>query len=93
MEKEDDLYGDLKHAPVAKAASLKQRAPNDAQPLQQEVEKLQHELQHLRQENLILKRNMGTLFRTARAEVDRKNTELQALHQQILELQQQQGGH
>jgi predicted RNase H-like nuclease (RuvC/YqgF family) len=52
----------------------------------EEVTKLKQEVEQLQKENELLKRNMGTLYRTARLELDRKDG-------RILELEQQQHRH
>lgn len=50
---------------------------------------LEAELAQVREENLRLKRNMGTLFRTAKNELRRKDDQLQRLRQELEELQRQ----
>mmetsp|Transcript_15008 Transcript_15008/g.41515 ORF Transcript_15008/g.41515 Transcript_15008/m.41515 type:complete len:147 (+) Transcript_15008:55-495(+) len=47
--------------------------------LVEEVEYLQQRVESLQDENTILKRNMGTLYRTAQAEIRRKDEELERL--------------
>ena len=47
-------------------------------------------LEILRAENLRLKRNIGTLFRTAKHEMKRKDDRIERLQRQLEELQQQQ---
>lgn len=84
MEDENDLYGDLEGAKLAAPAPEK-KAPNlqqdDASPAQ--VKELQQQVHALRQENETLKRNIGTLFRTARAEIKRKDAKIEALEDEL----------
>ena len=77
MEDEEDLYADLQDAKCAPPATPS--ASNDSlktKDLQQEVDKL-------RIENETLKRNMGTLFRTARAEIKRKDAKIESLMEEL----------
>lgn len=73
-DEEGDLYGDLSNAKCAPpSAKPPAKKSNEAE------EELQRELEKLRQENETLKRNIGTLFRTARAEITRKDTKIEEL--------------
>ena len=56
--------------------------------LQQDIEILQKKLNEYQTENETLKRNMGTLYRTAKAELERKNRRIEEL-EQLLQRQQQ----
>ena len=81
---EDALYGDLEDAAAAPASSdttsgVKRPVLYD----QEHVDKLQHQVNQLRAENQLLKRNMGTLYRTAKAELQRKDTEISRLYSQL----------
>jgi len=78
MEDDEDLYGDLEDTKCA--PPVKSRPPSVDSV---KVEKLQKELDELRQENEILKRNMGTLFRTARVEVKRKDAKIESLMEEL----------
>lgn len=72
---DDDLYGDLDNV------ELEQARPKSTTSLEleQKVQDLQALVDSLRQENETLKRNMGTLFRTARSEIQRKDAEIEAM--------------
>lgn len=83
-ESGEDLYGDIDETPVfpssvtAKAspplaAAVKKDAPRS---LVEEVQFLQEKVGQLAGENEVLKRNMGTLYRTATAEISRKDKEI-----------------
>lgn len=75
-DEEEDLYGDLTDSKIA----AKKSGPSlDSQ----QVQELQQELVKLKQENETLKRNMGTLFRTARAEIKRKDAKIESLMEQL----------
>jgi predicted nucleic acid-binding Zn-ribbon protein len=58
--------------------------------LTDQVVDLQSTVQRLEQENETLKRNMGTLFRTATAELARKDRQLHDLRRELEAAQQQQ---
>lgn len=79
MEADDeDLYGDLqdtKCAPPAKPPSVSTDSLK--------TKELQQEVDQLRIENETLKRNMGTLFRTARAEIKRKDAKIESLMEEL----------
>lgn len=78
MDEDLDLYGDLQDTKPAPA--VKSRPPLiDSQKL----DELKIELEKVRQENETLKRNMGTLFRTARAEIQRKDAKIEDLMEQL----------
>jgi len=64
----DELYGDLEDN--VKPASSKSNQIN-IQHERQEIAKLRKEVARLQKENEILKRNIGTLYRTATAEIER----------------------
>lgn len=72
---EDDLYGDLENVELEKARPT----PSTTLELEQKVHDLQALVDSLKQENETLKRNMGTLFRTARSEIQRKDAEIEAI--------------
>lgn len=76
----DDLYGDLadtKPAPIASKKLAQSKDPPTSNQMNKQVE-------DLAEENRILKRNIGTLYRTARAEIKRKDDEISRL---ILEIE------
>lgn len=51
--------------------------------MQHEIEQLQRKLNDCQKETDNLKRNMGTLYRTAKSELERKNRRIEELEQQI----------
>jgi predicted RNase H-like nuclease (RuvC/YqgF family) len=76
---EDDLYGDLDNV------HIEQVKPKSTKTLELErkVNDLQALVDALKEENETLKRNMGTLFRTARSEIQRKDAEIKAITEAI----------
>mmetsp|Transcript_13776 Transcript_13776/g.29951 ORF Transcript_13776/g.29951 Transcript_13776/m.29951 type:complete len:114 (-) Transcript_13776:252-593(-) len=104
-EEEEDLYGDLDSAPVAKklksssstaaaaaaassASSTVRLAPLTLHGIgkvydEAHVADMQKQIDTLRAENEALKRNMGTLYRTAKAELARKDDRIATLQDQI----------
>lgn len=83
---EDDLYGDVMGVkPAAKTAlpsTFSSRQPADNAPplsLTDQVQMLQKRVSELEQENENLQRNIGTLYRTAKAELERKEDQIQQL--------------
>jgi predicted RNase H-like nuclease (RuvC/YqgF family) len=81
VDDEDDLYNDL---PDIKPAALKTKTNNGSSlSLENQVKALEAEMAVLKEENENLKRNIGTLFRTARAEIRRKDAEIEALNQKL----------
>lgn len=85
MSEEDLLYGDLDDDKPAAASGKQQTVPyttGDAPPgssLVDQVQALQEQVKQLQLENETLKRNMGTLYRTAVAEIKRKDAEIERL--------------
>jgi FtsZ-binding cell division protein ZapB len=95
----DDLYGDLMDAKVAAAAPTNTNAStsmildpttnNTTMPSSSElfaVEQLDHlqkRIEELEVENHQLKRNMGTLYRTAKNELKRKDDHIARLMQEV----------
>jgi predicted nucleic acid-binding Zn-ribbon protein len=72
-EEEDfNLYGDLQDTKCAP----KNTSSHEMQELKDQVEKLQAE-------NETLRRNIGTLFRTARAEIRRKDSKIESLMEEL----------
>ena len=51
--------------------------------MQQDIERLQKTLNEYQTENEILKQNMGTLYRTAKLELDRKNRRIEELERMV----------
>ena len=80
---EDDLYGDIDDTPVfpTKTTVESARSRSSSQPLSlvDQVGHLEQKVAQLQRENEVLKRNMGTLYRTARAELSRKDKEITRL--------------
>ena len=81
---EDDLYGDIDDTPVfptktAAAESARSRSSSQPLSLVDQVGHLEQKVAQLQRENEVLKRNMGTLYRTARAELSRKDKEITRL--------------
>ena len=54
--------------------------------LVEEVEHLQKKMKILENENMVLKRNMGTLYRTAKAELQRQDEEVKRLQDEVFQL-------
>ena len=75
----DDLYGDLEDA-VAKPMSISMRLPTITQP---QVAQLRQQVQSLKAENDILKKNMGILYRTSKSELDRKDRTIAQLQEEL----------
>jgi hypothetical protein len=85
----DELYGDLadtNRAPIAakKPAQLK-TPPTSSQIPNASVQILEKRAEDLAEENRRLKRNIGTLYRTAKAEIKRKDDKIALL---LLEIEQ-----
>mmetsp|Transcript_21078 Transcript_21078/g.23432 ORF Transcript_21078/g.23432 Transcript_21078/m.23432 type:complete len:97 (+) Transcript_21078:74-364(+) len=79
---EEDLYGDLEDVSLAK----RKKSPKRLKTYQEEevcIKELQKQIESLDKENRILKRNMGTLFRTAKVEIKRKDAEITALMNEL----------
>mgnify|MGYP003449265481 CR=1 FL=1 len=74
----DDLYDDVDDAKLAPTASFSGDRPKSLTDRVQELEQLVTELQA---ENNSLRRNIGTLYRTAIAELARKDRKIQELQQ------------
>jgi hypothetical protein len=51
--------------------------------MQQDIERLEKRVVEYQTENEILKRNMGTLYRTAKLELDRKNRRIEELEKML----------
>jgi hypothetical protein len=93
MEEDDDLYGDLsatqryshasKHEPMEVAPVKDPSTVSSHSPLPHHHTTTMTEL---KEENERLKRNMGTLYRTAKAEIQRKNDEISRLLTEIEDL-------
>ena len=83
-----DLYEDLMDTKVAAVATGRKKSASSSsskgpQSFAEQVETFQQRVQALERENLTLKRNMGTLFRTAKRELERKDAEMQRLQQEL----------
>jgi hypothetical protein len=95
----DDLYEDIDDSPIfgsstdksvsataVAATSVTTAAGGSAsrpRSLVEEVQFLQEKSAKLERENQILKRNMGTLYRTATAELQRKDKEILRLTTEV----------
>lgn len=93
---DDDLYGDLDDAAVAKPApsnagrteqyAAAQETSTAAPPplaTQPEIAQLQQQLKSLKAENDVLKKNIGILYRTAKSELERKDRTIDQLQSEI----------
>jgi len=96
---DQDLYGDLSETKAAVAANEgPQEASNDRKrprssqssssavrprSLHEQVEFLEQKVNSLQAENENLKRNVGILYRTAKAEIERKDNEIESLMKQV----------
>ncbi|KAL3787444.1 hypothetical protein ACHAW5_008982 [Stephanodiscus triporus] len=74
---DDDLYGDLEDA-VAKPMPM--RPPTITQP---QIAQLRQQIQSLKAENEILKKNIGILYRTAKSELERKDRTIVQLQNEL----------
>lgn len=91
---DDLLYGDLsdtKPAAVSKSVSheVKRIAASDSisnESAIRMVQELQKQVDNLEEENRRLKRNIGTLYRTAKAEIKRKDDEIARLLHELEQL-------
>jgi hypothetical protein len=85
MEEDDELYGDLSATtlPPPSVARDSKRQEEQQQPPCPNSTPSNHMLQELSEENQRLKRNIGTLYRTAKAELKRKNDEIKRLTSEI----------
>lgn len=79
-DESEDLYGDIDETPVFAAPAAASAKSNAPRSLVQEVQFLQDKVAKLEKENEVLKRNMGILFRTATAEIQRKDKEISRLN-------------
>ena len=86
---EDDLYADLTEEKLANSIKRNHDAKKKPSYLiggqnkdffdVDYVNQLRHEIAQLKEENNTLKRNIGTLYRTAKIELERKDRELATL--------------
>jgi hypothetical protein len=86
---DDDLYDDLAETKAAATPSvLKKSAPSNTlrpKSFSDELDALQQRAALLEKENETLRRNMGTLYRTAKSELGRKDAEIDRLREQLVE--------
>lgn len=80
----EDLYAGIDlHVPPAVLCNEKytkrKLAPNHPKSLTDQVEELQEAVKRLESENKRLRRNIGTLFRTATSELTRKDRQLEEI--------------
>lgn len=91
---DQDLYGDLSETkaeppePSSNSNRKRQRSSHSsssARPrsLHEQAEFLEQQVTKLQAENEHLKRNMGILYRTAKAEIQRKDNEIESLMKQL----------
>ena len=90
---QDDLYGDLNLVIEKKAKdnirpNKKQKKHNSTMyatnaTAPDETASLRKQLQAMQDENLRLKRNIGTLFRTAKTEIQRKDDQIERLQREL----------
>ena len=86
MNEEDDdlLYGDLSATTLPPPSVAKRpKLQEEPQPPCPMITPSEHMLHELSDENQRLKRNIGTLYRTAKAELKRKNDEIKRLTSEI----------
>ncbi|KAL7554924.1 hypothetical protein ACHAWF_018489 [Thalassiosira exigua] len=83
----DDLYGDLDDAvakPSSSAPSMsKSLSMQPVEMSQPEVLQLQRQLKSLKDENEILRKNIGILYRTAKSELERKDRTIDQLQNEL----------
>ena len=89
---DDDLYGDLEHtvakpqpkttanAPVSTPFSTSS-LPNNTSP--SEISQMQQQIQSLKEERDTLQKNIGILYRTAKAELQRKDRTINQLQDEV----------
>jgi len=83
-EEQEDLYGDLDNNEIPILPAAKRiKSSASISSLEKKLEKLQKRLLEVTKENEALKRNMGTLYRTAQSELRRKDNEILSLQQQL----------
>mmetsp|Transcript_20862 Transcript_20862/g.34481 ORF Transcript_20862/g.34481 Transcript_20862/m.34481 type:complete len:92 (+) Transcript_20862:305-580(+) len=84
MEGAEDLYGDLDNVKMEKSSSSNSKPKSTTTvALEKQIEELKARTMVSEKENETLKRNMGTLFRTARTEIERKDAEIASLTKQL----------
>lgn len=77
-----DLYGDLDKRIVKAPRNHKSRQINIQQE-REEIVNLNNELKRVKKENEIVKRNIGTLYRTATKELRRKDDRIMELEEEL----------
>ena len=89
---DDDLYGDLEHtvakpqpkttanAPVSTSFSTSS-LPDNKSP--SEILQMQRQIQSLKEERDTLQKNIGILYRTAKAELQRKDRTINQLQDEV----------
>ncbi len=91
----DDLYGDLE-AEIKPAVLLVDNQTTSNKPVagtrqinvqkeREEIRVLTLEVERLKQENNILKKNMGTLYRSVKLELDRKDARIMSLEEELIQ--------
>lgn len=83
---DDDLYGDLDGAVAKPAPPNASKSTSSTWPQmlsQSEVDRLRQQLKSLAEENDVLKKNMGILYRTAKNELERKDRAIDQLQSEL----------
>lgn len=81
---DDDLYGDLATVTVKPATTSQLTFASKQSPVTpSEVGGLQQQVASLKEENETLRRNMGILYRTAKAELERKDKAIDRLQNEL----------
>jgi sugar (pentulose or hexulose) kinase len=81
---DDDLYNDLESSTakeVVVSASASTLTSNVS------ISSMQHDLVSVREQNGTLRRNISSLYRTAKVELARKDAEIASLRQQMQQMQ------
>ena len=88
-EDDDDLYGDLNTTKTSTSENQSQSKKASARKMhdihstayvdEEAMTKLQAEFEKIKKENETLKRNIGTLYRTAKMELERKDARISVL--------------
>jgi hypothetical protein len=78
-DKETPLPSSAHHCAAAASSSVDRRPKS----LVEEVQDLQGRVETLERENSVLRRNMGTLYRTAVAELGRKDAQIEELQREL----------
>jgi hypothetical protein len=81
---EQDLYGDLVESTTnTQATNTSKPKQLNIQEEREDIVNLNKELERFKQENEVLKRNIGTLYRTATKELQRKDDRIAELEDEL----------